>query len=160
MKEAVAISRIRPGLELPAVVYRCVEYLEAKVCPFACPCFDSDGTDAVPAISRRTPNMKKESSGCLGRQTLFACSKTGSMSRAMSTWCRATSTLIRMRSQVSQQTSFAAHEGAALMGRLKAPLGLLKQYLRELPVHILTRELHPEFLRVIGEPALLPCVPL
>lgn len=35
LKEAVAISRIRPGLELPAVVYRCVEYLEAKVssCP-------------------------------------------------------------------------------------------------------------------------------
>lgn len=31
LKEAVAISRIRPGLELPAVVYRCVEYLEAKV---------------------------------------------------------------------------------------------------------------------------------
>lgn len=27
----MAISRIRPGLELPAVVYRCVEYLEAKV---------------------------------------------------------------------------------------------------------------------------------
>jgi RalA-binding protein 1 len=31
LKEAVNISRIRPGLELPAVVYRCVEYLEAKV---------------------------------------------------------------------------------------------------------------------------------
>lgn len=31
LKEAVAISRIRPGLELPAIVYRCVEYLEAKV---------------------------------------------------------------------------------------------------------------------------------
>lgn len=31
LKEAVAVSRIRPGLELPAVVYRCVEYLEAKV---------------------------------------------------------------------------------------------------------------------------------
>jgi len=29
--------------------------------------------------------------------------------------------------------------------------GLLKQYLRELPVHLLTRELHTEFLRVIGE---------
>ncbi|GAA5991341.1 hypothetical protein JCM10908_003265 [Rhodotorula pacifica] len=30
LKEAVAISRIRPGLELPAIVYRCVEFLEAK----------------------------------------------------------------------------------------------------------------------------------
>jgi hypothetical protein len=30
LKEAVAISRIRTGLELPAVVYRTVEYLEAK----------------------------------------------------------------------------------------------------------------------------------
>lgn len=29
--------------------------------------------------------------------------------------------------------------------------GLLKQYLRELPVHLLTRELHTDFLRVIGE---------
>lgn len=31
LKEAVSISRIRPGLELPAIVYRCVEFLEAKV---------------------------------------------------------------------------------------------------------------------------------
>ncbi|GAA5869996.1 hypothetical protein JCM3774_004333 [Rhodotorula dairenensis] len=30
LKEAVAVSRIRPGLELPAIVYRCVEFLEAK----------------------------------------------------------------------------------------------------------------------------------
>ncbi|KWU42623.1 RhoGAP-domain-containing protein [Rhodotorula sp. JG-1b] len=30
LKEAVSISRIRPGLELPAIVYRCVEFLEAK----------------------------------------------------------------------------------------------------------------------------------
>lgn len=27
--------------------------------------------------------------------------------------------------------------------------GLLKQYLRELPVHLLTRELHAEFIQVI-----------
>ena len=32
-----------------------------------------------------------------------------------------------------------------------AVAGLLKSFLRELPVHILTRELHPEFIAVIGE---------
>lgn len=29
--------------------------------------------------------------------------------------------------------------------------GLLKLYFRELPVHILTRELYPEFIKVIGK---------
>lgn len=33
---------------------------------------------------------------------------------------------------------------------IHAVSGLLKTFLRELPVHILTRELLPEFLQVIG----------
>jgi RalA-binding protein 1 len=30
LQDAIAAHRIRDGLELPAVVFRCVEYLEAK----------------------------------------------------------------------------------------------------------------------------------
>jgi RalA-binding protein 1 len=30
LHEAVAVARIREGFELPAVIYRCVEYLEGK----------------------------------------------------------------------------------------------------------------------------------
>lgn len=30
LEEAVQVARIREGLELPAVIYRCVEYLEDK----------------------------------------------------------------------------------------------------------------------------------
>jgi hypothetical protein len=70
LKEAVAISRIRPGLELPAVVYRCVEYLEAKVSQFLhLHCGPSDRLE-VTALSntdmttllRRMPSVRKESS--------------------------------------------------------------------------------------------------
>lgn len=58
LKEAVAISRIRPGLELPAVVYRCVEYLEAKV-GLARETFEPTPLTLYPD---RTPNVRRASS--------------------------------------------------------------------------------------------------
>lgn len=70
LKEAVSISRIRPGLELPAIVYRCVEFLEAKVScilPFRSPLPVID----VLTSFRRTPRTKKASSACPGAPMLF-----------------------------------------------------------------------------------------
>lgn len=32
-----------------------------------------------------------------------------------------------------------------------AVAGVLKMYLRELPINVLTRELHPHFLKVLGK---------
>lgn len=63
LKEAVAISRIRPGLELPALVYRCVEFLEAKVRSAAALPFQ--GVLTV-SLSCRTRRAKKASSASAG----------------------------------------------------------------------------------------------
>lgn len=30
LEQAVAVSKVKEGYELPAVVYRCIEYLDAK----------------------------------------------------------------------------------------------------------------------------------
>ncbi|GAA5961252.1 hypothetical protein JCM3765_002885 [Sporobolomyces pararoseus] len=103
LKEAVAISRIRPGLELPAVVYRCVEYLEAK-------------------------NAEHE-------EGIFRLSGSANVIRLLKDRFNAEGDV----NLVQSNEYFDPH----------AIAGLLKQYLRELPVHLLTRELHPEFLRVI-----------
>ncbi|KAL8293755.1 hypothetical protein RQP46_000456 [Phenoliferia psychrophenolica] len=103
LKEAVAVSRIRPGLELPAVVYRCVEYLEAK-------------------------NAESE-------EGIFRLSGSTNVIRVL-------------------KDRFNAEGDVQLLNSAEyydphAVAGLLKSFLRELPVHILTRELHPEFIAVI-----------
>ncbi|GAA5923500.1 uncharacterized protein JCM15063_003666 [Sporobolomyces koalae] len=103
LREAVAISRIRPGLELPAVVYRCVEYLEAK-------------------------NAEHE-------EGIFRLSGSANVIRVLKDRFNAEGDV----NLVQSNEYYDPH----------AIAGLLKQYLRELPVHLLTRELHPEFLRVI-----------
>ncbi|GAA6024024.1 hypothetical protein JCM11491_000536 [Sporobolomyces phaffii] len=103
LKEAVAISRIRPGLELPAVVYRCVEYLEAK-------------------------NAEHE-------EGIFRLSGSANVIRLLKDRFNAEGDV----NLVQSNEYFDPH----------AIAGLLKQYLRELPVHLLTRELHSDFLRVI-----------
>ena len=105
LKEAVAASRIRPGLELPAVVYRCVEYLEAK-------------------------NAECE-------EGIFRLSGSANVIRML-------------------KDRFNAEGDVNLLGLNEyvdphAVAGLLKSFLRELPGHILTRELHGEFIQVIGE---------
>ncbi|GAA5914040.1 hypothetical protein JCM6882_001831 [Rhodosporidiobolus microsporus] len=103
LKEAVAISRIRPGLELPAIVYRCVEYLEAK-------------------------NAEHE-------EGIFRLSGSANVIRLLKDRFNA-------EGDVNLLQSNEYYDPHAIAG-------LLKQYLRELPVHLLTRELHSEFLRVI-----------
>ncbi|GAA5866516.1 hypothetical protein JCM1840_001344 [Sporobolomyces johnsonii] len=103
LKEAVAISRIRPGLELPAVVYRCVEYLEAK-------------------------NAEHE-------EGIFRLSGSANVIRVLKDRFNAEGDVNLLQSNEYYDPHAVA--------------GLLKQYLRELPVHLLTRELHGEFLRVI-----------
>ncbi|ORY90204.1 hypothetical protein BCR35DRAFT_134853 [Leucosporidium creatinivorum] len=103
LKEAVNISRIRPGLELPAVVYRCVEYLEAK-------------------------NAECE-------EGIFRLSGSANVIRLLKERFNA-------EGDVNLLTSNEYYDPHAIAG-------LLKQYLRELPVHLLTRELHAEFIQVI-----------
>ncbi|BGP28341.1 Rho GTPase activating protein [Rhodotorula toruloides] len=103
LKEAVAISRIRPGLELPAIVYRCVEYLEAK-------------------------NAEHE-------EGIFRLSGSANVIRLLKDRFNAEGDV-----NLLQSTEYYDPHAIA---------GLLKQYLRELPVHLLTRELHGDFLRVI-----------
>ncbi|KAK4702174.1 RalA-binding protein 1, partial [Phenoliferia sp. Uapishka_3] len=103
LKEAVAVSRIRPGLELPAVVYRCVEYLEAK-------------------------NAESE-------EGIFRLSGSTNVIRVLKDRFNAEGDVQLLNSNEYYDPHAVA--------------GLLKAYLRELPVHILTRELHPEFLKVI-----------
>jgi hypothetical protein len=75
LKDAVAASRIRAGLELPAVVYRCVEYLEAKARGF----FRSSFRPVDPLSLHRTPNARRESSASAVVPTLSECSKIASM---------------------------------------------------------------------------------
>ncbi|GAA5930392.1 hypothetical protein JCM3775_004380 [Rhodotorula graminis] len=103
LPEAVAISRIRPGLELPAIVYRCVEYLEAK-------------------------NAEHE-------EGIFRLSGSANVIRLLKERFNA-------EGDVNLLQSAEYYDPHAVAG-------LLKQYLRELPDHLLTRELHNEFLRVI-----------
>ncbi|GJN91954.1 hypothetical protein Rhopal_004982-T1 [Rhodotorula paludigena] len=103
LKEAVSVSRIRPGLELPAIVYRCVEYLEAK-------------------------NAEHE-------EGIFRLSGSANVIRMLKDRFNADG-------DVNLLQSAEYYDPHAIAG-------LLKQYLRELPDHLLTRELHNEFLRVI-----------
>ncbi|GAA5974419.1 hypothetical protein JCM11641_005271 [Rhodosporidiobolus odoratus] len=103
LKEAVSISRVRPGLELPAIVYRCVEYLEAK-------------------------NAEHE-------EGIFRLSGSANVIRLLKDRFNA-------EGDVNLLQSNEYYDPHAIAG-------VLKQYLRELPVHLLTRELHGEFLRVI-----------
>ncbi|SCV67998.1 BQ2448_119 [Microbotryum intermedium] len=103
LREAVAQSRIRPGLELPAVMYRCVEYLEAK-------------------------HAETE-------EGIFRLSGSANVIR-----------LLKDRFDTEGDVNLLATKEYV---DPHAIAGLLKLYLRELPGHLLTRELHYEFLQVI-----------
>ncbi|KDE03804.1 hypothetical protein MVLG_05744 [Microbotryum lychnidis-dioicae p1A1 Lamole] len=103
LKEAVAQSRIRPGFELPAVVYRCVEYLEAKHAETEEGIFRLSGSANVIRLLKDRFNTEGDIN------------------------------LLATKEYIDPH----------------AIAGLLKLYLRELPGHLLTRELHAEFLQVI-----------
>ena len=105
LKEAVEASRIRPGLELPAVVYRCVEYLESK---------NAESEEGIFRLSGSTNVIKN----------------------------------LRERfNNEGDVNLLAIHDYVDP----NAVAGLLKSFLRELPGHVLTREMHSEFLQIIGE---------
>lgn len=126
LKEAVAVSRIRPGLELPAIVYRCVEFLEAKVrlCSFLQP---SPWADFL-----TKQNAENE-------EGIFRLSGSAHVIRQLKERFDAEGDVNLLQSSDCSDPHAIA--------------GLLKQYLRELPPPLLTRALQPDFLRVIGKSA-------
>ncbi|KAH9820193.1 hypothetical protein DFH28DRAFT_1080019 [Melampsora americana] len=105
LQEAVSVARVHEGLDLPAVVFRCVEFLEAK---------GAIEEEGIYRLSGSSVSIKafKERFNTEGDYNLLESSKT------------------------------EFHD-------VHAVAGLLKQFLRELVSPILTRELHPEFLKVI-----------
>ncbi|KAG0140108.1 hypothetical protein CROQUDRAFT_53764 [Cronartium quercuum f. sp. fusiforme G11] len=105
LQEAVSVARVHEGLDLPAVVFRCVEFLEAK---------GAIEEEGIYRLSGSSVNIKsyKERFNTEGDFNLLESSK-------------------------------------AEYHDVHAVAGLLKQFLRELASPILTRELHPEFLKVI-----------
>lgn len=105
LQEAVSVARVHEGLDLPAVVFRCVEFLEAK---------GAIEEEGIYRLSGSSVHIKafKERFNTEGDYNLLESSKT------------------------------EFHD-------VHAVAGLLKQFLRELVSPILTRELHPEFLKVI-----------
>ena len=108
---ADAAEHCRPvGVDvyLPAIVYRSIEYLEAKNAALEEGIFRQSGSNTVIKGLRDRFNSE-------GDVNLLA-----------------------------EQTYFDIHAVASL----------LKLYLRELPATILTRELHLDFIRVLGKKAL------
>ncbi|EGG07573.1 uncharacterized protein MELLADRAFT_85394 [Melampsora larici-populina 98AG31] len=105
LQEAVSVARVHEGLDLPAVVFRCVEFLEAK---------GAIEEEGIYRLSGSSVHIKafKERFNTEGDYNLLESSKT------------------------------EFHD-------VHAVAGLLKQFLRELVSPILTRDLHPEFLKVI-----------
>jgi RalA-binding protein 1 len=106
LQEAVSVARIHDGLDLPAIVFRCVEFLEAK---------GAIEEEGIYRLSGSSVIIKgyKERFNTEGDFNLLESSKD------------------------------EYHD-------VHAVAGLLKQFLRELASPILTRELHGEFLKVIG----------
>jgi RalA-binding protein 1 len=106
LQEAVSVARVHEGLDLPAIVFRCVEFLEAK---------GAIEEEGIYRLSGSSVIIKgyKERFNTEGDFNLLESSKD------------------------------EYHD-------VHAVAGLLKQFLRELASPILTRELHGEFLKVIG----------
>ncbi|ORX51322.1 RhoGAP-domain-containing protein [Hesseltinella vesiculosa] len=103
LQEAVRVSRIAEGYELPAVVYRCIEYLDARNAFLEEGLYRLSGSNAVLQALKKKFNQE------------------GDVDLLMA------------------KTEYDVHVIA----------GLLKLWLRELPVSVLTRELRPEFVEVI-----------
>lgn len=108
LQEAVSVARVHEALDLPAIVFRCVEFLEAK---------GAIEEEGIYRLSGSSVIIKgyKERFNTEGDYNLLESSKE------------------------------EYHD-------VHAVAGLLKQFLRELASPILTRELHAEFLKVIGLP--------
>lgn len=105
LEQAVEQARIQPGYELPAVVYRCIEYLNAHKAKLEEGIYRLNGSSAV------IKNLKDRFNHD-GDVPLLA-----------------------------SEEYYDIH----------AVAGLLKLFLRDLPSSVLTRELHKDFLQVIGK---------
>ncbi|RKP05247.1 Rho GTPase activation protein, partial [Thamnocephalis sphaerospora] len=103
LERAIEISRIKEGLECPAVVYRSIEYLEAKKAELEEGIYRLSGSSAVIRQLRDKFDMYNDYN-ILGSTEYYD---------------------------------------------VHAVAGLLKLYLRELPISVLTREYHPQFLKVL-----------
>ncbi|KAK3840000.1 MAG: hypothetical protein JOS17DRAFT_678200 [Linnemannia elongata] len=104
LEQAMEQGRVQPGYELPAVVYRCIEYLNAHKAKLEEGIYRLNGSSAV-------IKSLKEKFNHDGDVPLLA-----------------------------SEEYYDIH----------AVAGLLKLFLRELPNSVLTRELHKDFLQVIG----------
>lgn len=126
LEEAVNRCRVRDGFELPAVVYRCVEYLQAK--------------EAV-----KEEGLYRLS---YGRLCLLPPVNQSWLILNVSL-CSGSSTVIK---GLKEKFDTEGDYNLLASGQYHDPhavAGLLKLFLRELPVSVLTRELHPYFLRVV-----------
>ncbi|PWN45244.1 RhoGAP-domain-containing protein [Ceraceosorus guamensis] len=101
LEEAVAISKSVEGLELPSVIFRCIQYLEKRRAADEEGIYRLSGSSAVIKALKDRFNAE-------GDVDLLA-------------------------------TSEPAHD-------VHAVAGLLKTFLRELPAHVLTRELQADFM--------------
>lgn len=104
LEQAMDQGRVQPGYELPAVVYRCIEYLNAHKAKLEEGIYRLNGSSAVIKSLKERFNHD-------GDVPLLA-----------------------------SEDYYDIH----------AVAGLLKLFLRELPNSVLTRELHKDFLQVIG----------
>lgn len=105
LDQAIAIARIKEGYELPAVVYRCIEYLDAK---------NATEEEGIYRLNGAAATIK----------------------------------FLKDRFNTEGDVDLL---GDGEYYDVHAVAGLLKLYLRELPTSVLTRELHAEFVNVIGK---------
>lgn len=104
LEQAIEQAIVQPGYVLPAVVYRCIEYLNAHKAKLEEGIYRLNGSSAV--IKNLKDRFNQEGDVPL----------------------------------VASDDYYDVH----------AIAGLLKLFLRDLPSSVLTRELHREFLQVIG----------
>lgn len=105
LEQAIEQAQVQPGYELPAVVYRCIEYLNAHRAKLEEGIYRLNGSSAVIKSLKERFNHD-------GDVPLLA-----------------------------GEEYYDIH----------AVAGLLKLFLRDLPSSVLTRELHKDFLQVIGK---------
>lgn len=105
LEQAIEQAQVQPGYELPAVVYRCIEYLNFHKAKLEEGIYRLNGSAAVIKGLKERFNYE-------GDVTLL-----------------------------EEEEYYDIH----------AIAGLLKLFLRDLPASVLTRELHREFLAVVGK---------
>lgn len=131
LEEAVKKSRISPKCELPAIVYRCIEYLEAKKAT------QEEGIYRLSGSAVKIRSLKQQfDSGKIG---IFP---------------------LHCRIQICADRKFLLHVSTLVPDfnllesgeyhDIHAVAGVLKMWLRELPENVLTQELLGEFIPIIG----------